>query len=72
MSSVRQTATNGKIHQSTTKIQNVKTSAASIWPRTGGMKKRKPVAVISAPLRLSGRRRQATSPKAANEPPTRL
>ena len=29
----------------------------------------KPVAVISSPLRLSGRRRQAISPHAANEPP---
>ena len=34
------------------------------------MKNAKPVAVISAPLRLSGRRRQATRPQAANEPPT--
>ena len=31
----------------------------------------KPVAVISGPLRLSGRRCQATRPNAANEPPTR-
>ena len=31
----------------------------------------KPVAVISGPLRLSGRRCHATRPNAANEPPTR-
>src|SRR5919108_123175 len=36
------------------------------------MKKRKPVAVINRPLRLSGRRRQATRPHPANEKPTRL
>ena len=31
----------------------------------------KPVAVISGPLRLSGRRCHAMRPNAANEPPTR-
>ena len=30
----------------------------------------KPVAIINGPLRLSGRRCQATMPNAANEPPT--
>ena len=35
---------------------------------SGANEKRKPVAVISRPLRLSGRRRQAISPHAANDP----
>ena len=35
------------------------------------MRNANPVAVISAPVRLSGRRCHATSPDAANDPPTR-
>ena len=46
------------------------TVGESIWPSTGQTNSPKPVAVISMPTRLSGRRRHATRPQAANEPPT--
>jgi hypothetical protein len=50
----------------------VTASDESRGPSSAGTKNANPVAVISMPLRLSGRRRQAISPHAANEPPTRL
>jgi hypothetical protein len=40
------------------------------WLSSGVTKNPKPVAVISSPLRLSGRRCQAISPHTANDPPT--
>ena len=70
VSSVRISATKKKIHQSTSSTRAVCARAKSSWPSSGATKNAKPVAVIRLPLRLSGRRRQATSPNAANEPPT--
>ena len=43
---------------------------ASTCASNGDANKAKPVAVMSRPLWLSGRRRQATSPQATNEAPT--
>jgi hypothetical protein len=45
-------------------------SSPPSWLSSGCTKNANPVAVISIPLRLSGRRRHATRPHAANEPPT--
>ena len=44
-------------------------AAAWNWPMSADRKKPAPAAVMSRPLRLSGRRRQAMSPHAANDPP---
>jgi len=48
----------------------VRASGVSSWASRGAARNAKPVAVISRPLWLSGRRRHATSPHAANDPPT--
>ena len=43
---------------------------ASTWANTGSTSRPNPVTTISRPLRLSGRRRQATRPQPTNAPPT--
>jgi len=66
---VSSSATNGTVHTSSVSIDRVCATGVSICESSGKMKNEKPVTVMSTPLRLSGRRRQAISPAAANEPP---
>jgi len=47
-----------------------KRGGAGTWTSNGPRKNANPVAVMSLPLRLSGRHRQTISPHTANEPPT--
>jgi hypothetical protein len=63
-------AENGIAQRSENTIAAVCPAPASIWASSGLARKPNPVAVMRRPLRLSGRRRQAMSPHAANEPPT--
>ena len=49
----------------------VRNAGASNWAKSGSIIRPKPVATISRPLRLSGRRRHAIRPHAANVPPVR-
>ena len=60
----------GMPQASSNRSARISTVGESTWPSTGQTKSPKPVAVMSMPTRLSGRRRQATRPQAANEPPT--
>ena len=70
VSSVTSSATKRTLQRSTSSTASVSPSGVASSPSSVGRKNAKPVAVISAPLRLSGRRCQATMPQAANEPPT--
>ena len=57
------------VHRSDSQLATVAATSES-WSRSSaGRRNAKPVAVISRPLRLSGRRCQAISPQAAKEPP---
>ena len=46
------------------------TASESKRTDSGSIRRHRPVTYISSPLRLSGRRRQAMSPQARNEPPS--
>ena len=61
----------GMPHASSSRSPNSAIGGESNWANTGSTSSPKPVATISGPLRLSGRRRQAISPQATNAPPTR-
>ena len=58
------------LHRSWNRKPTALSSGVSNWANTGSTNIRKPVAVISSPLRLSGRRRHAISPQATNAVPT--
>ena len=57
-------------HRSDSHSARVRATGWSSRPSTGARKTAKPASVMSRPLRLSGRRRHATNPHAANEAPT--
>ena len=61
----------GGAQMSSSTSPTVSATPASICLSSSETSSPKPVAVISGPLRLSGRRRHATRPNAANDPPTR-
>ena len=69
VSSVSTSATKNGAHSSCTRIDAVCASGGWNWPMIADRKKPAPAAVMSRPLRLSGRLRQAMSPHAANDPP---
>jgi hypothetical protein len=71
VSSESSSATKKKIQTSTSRTAAVNGTGPSSCPSSGEAKKPKPVAVMSMPLRLSGRFRQAIRPKAQNDAPTR-
>ena len=59
VSSVTSSQTKRTLQRSTNSSATVSANGVPSWPSSDGRKKAKPVAVISAPLRLSGRRCQA-------------
>ena len=61
----------GMPQASSNRSPTVRTEAGSSWTNTGSTSSPSPVATMSSPLRLSGRRCQAIRPHAANTPPTR-
>jgi hypothetical protein len=68
--SVNSRATKNGAHISCRSIAAVWASGGCNWPMMADTKKPTPAAAMSMPLRLSGRRRQAMSPHAANDQPT--
>ena len=64
-------ATKNGAQMSSSTSPAVSATPASICLSSSETSRPKPVAVISGPLRLSGRRCHAIRPNAANEPPTR-
>ena len=67
--SVSSSATKKGAQSSCRTIAAVCASGGSNWLRMAETKKPAPAAAMSWPLRLSGRRRHAMSPHAANDPP---
>jgi len=70
---VRIVSTNGTkaiVHRSEVRADSVWATGTWTWLSSGARKNPAPVSVMSSPVRLSGRRRQAISPHAAKEPPT--
>jgi hypothetical protein len=57
------------IHISPTHVATVNASGESICLRIGARSSQQPASVSMRPTALSGRRRQATRPHAANETP---
>ena len=69
---VSTSGTNASVQKSVVRYASVWKNGTWIWLSSGNRRNPAPVAVISSPVRLSGRWCQAISPQPANEPPTSL